>query len=162
MPERFDPRGVPIEDDDDAIARALADVSVPTLVCSLVHLTGDARLLESLPRPNPVYLNEVQGFLSEPDKAAIRARALELIRAFRDSGCRLPPPPPRETIHAMMRYLVGQDVPAEYVPMMLEEMELDGRDQRGFHWHRAVAAEAKAAFPVVVIGGGEAGLLMGI
>lgn len=162
MPERFDPRGLPIRDDDAAIAKALEDVSIPTLILSLIHLSGDASWLEGRLRPQGVFLNEVQGFMSEPDKAAVRARALDLIRAYRDGGCQLPPPPSPETIHEMMRFVVAQDVPAEYVPMMLEEMELDGRDQRGFQWQRPVSEEAKRDFPVVVIGCGEAGLLMGI
>jgi 4-hydroxyacetophenone monooxygenase len=62
----------------------------------------------------------------------------------------------------MMNFLVAGDVPEEYVPMMLEEMELDGSDAREFHWDRPVSAEAKAAFPVVVIGCGMSGLLAAI
>jgi 4-hydroxyacetophenone monooxygenase len=30
----------------------------------------------------------------------------------------------------MMEWLVCEPVPGEYVPMLLEEMELDGRDKR--------------------------------
>ena len=33
--------GEPFEDGDEAIARALEEVSVPALMCSLVHMTGD-------------------------------------------------------------------------------------------------------------------------
>ena len=33
--------GEPFLDDDEAIAAALEDVSVPALLCSLVHMTGD-------------------------------------------------------------------------------------------------------------------------
>ena len=32
MPDRIDPVGIPIHDDDETIARALDDVSVPTMV----------------------------------------------------------------------------------------------------------------------------------
>ena len=162
MSGRVDPAGLPITDDDATIAAALEDVSVPTLMMSMVHMTGDASLLRGPIRPRGVFLNEVQGFLSEAEKAAVRARALEVIKAYRDGGCRLPPPPPAETIHEMMRFLVGGDVPAEYVPMLLEEMELDGRDQREVHWDRPVPEPAKQAFHVVVIGCGLAGLLAAI
>ena len=31
--------------------------------------------------------------MSPEDQAAVRARALEVIRAYRDGGCVLPPPP---------------------------------------------------------------------
>ena len=33
--------GLPFETTDDEIAEALLDVSIPTLMLSLVHLTGD-------------------------------------------------------------------------------------------------------------------------
>ena len=162
MTGRIDPVGLPIADDDATIAAALEDLSIPTLLLSMVHMTGDTSLLEGPLRPRGVFLNEVQGFLSEEDKAAVRARALEVIKAFRDGGCRLPPPPSPETIHAMMCFLVAGDVPEEYVPMMLEEMELDGRDQREFHWDRPPPEEAKQDFHVVVVGCGMAGLLAAI
>ena len=162
MPDRIVPAGRPFDDADAAIAAALEDVSIPTLLVSLVHMTGDTSWLDGPERPQGVYLNEVQGFMSEEAKAAVRARALPAIAAFRDAGCRLPPPPTPETIHRMMSFLVAQEVPAEYVPMMLEEMELEGEDARAFHWDRDVPAEAREAFHVSVIGCGMAGLLAAI
>jgi 4-hydroxyacetophenone monooxygenase len=56
----------------------------------------------------------------------------------------------------MMQWLVCEPVPDEYVPMLLEEMELDGRDAR------ATRTLGRTDFPVVVIGCGESGLLAGI
>ncbi len=153
------PAGEKILDDDATIAAALEDSSVPTLLLSMVHMTGDASLLDGPLRPQGVFLNEVQGFMSEADQAAVRARALQVIKAYRDSGCRLPPAPSPETIHRMMCFLVAGDVPAEYVPMLLEEMELDGRDARAFAWESPVDEAAKRAFHVLVIGCGMSGLL---
>jgi 4-hydroxyacetophenone monooxygenase len=162
MTEKIDPRGIPITDDDASIADALEDVSIPTLLLSMVHMTGDTSILEGPLRPMGVFLNEVQGFMPEEDKAAVREQALEIIKAYRDGGCQLPPPPTGETLRKMMSFLVAQDVPQEYVPMMLEEMELDGEDQREFHWEKNVSDDAKQAFHVVVIGCGEAGLVAAI
>jgi 4-hydroxyacetophenone monooxygenase len=162
MTERIHPAGVRIDDDDATIAAALEDVSIPTLMMSMVHMTGDTSILRGPIRPTGIFLNEVQGFMSEDDKATVRAQALEVIKAYRDGGCELAPPPSPETIHEMMCFMVGGDVPAEYVPMMLEEMELDGTDVREFHWDREVSDEAKQAFHVVVIGGGMSGLLAAI
>lgn len=154
--------GAPITDDDATIAAALQDVSIPALLMSMVHMTGDASILDGPQRPAGVFLNEVQGFMSEEDKAAVRARALEVIAAYRDGGCELPPPPSPETIHAMMKFIVAEDVPPEYVPMMLEEMELDGRDARRVEWGGEVEAARAREFPVVIIGCGMAGLLAAI
>ena len=92
MPERTRPEGLPIRDDDATIAAALEDVSVPALLLSMVHMSGDASLLDGDLRPRGIALNEVQGMMSPEDQASVRARALEVIRAYRDGGCRLPPP----------------------------------------------------------------------
>ncbi len=154
--------GLPIVDDDATIAAALEDVSIPALMMSMVHMSGDPSLLRGKLRPTGVFLNEVQGFMSEEDKAAVRAQALDVIRAYRDGGSKLSLPPSRETIHEMMSFLVAEEVPAEYVPMMLEEMELDGRDAREFHWDSDPPADVVKSFKVIIIGAGMAGVLAGI
>lgn len=153
--------GLPISDDDQAIAKALEDVSVPTLMCSLVHITGDPKWIRGEIKPQGLFLNEVQGFMPEEMQAEARGQALEVIKTYRDGGCQLPPPPSFELIQEMMTYLVCDPVPEEYLPMMLEEMELDGRDARAVDFD-ASTESARAEFPVVVIGCGQSGLLAGI
>ena len=98
--------------------------------------------------------------MSEEDKAEVRALALDVIRAYRDRGCPEPEPVSAELLHEMMSWLVVEDVPREYVPLLLEEMELDGTDARRVPGPSDEAA--RADFPVVVIGAGESGLLAGI
>ena len=151
--------GLPFETPDDEIAEALLDVSIPTLMLSLVHLTGDPELIRGALRPAGLFLNEIQGYLSEEDKAAARDVAVALIAAYRDDGCPEPAPLAPEVIHEMMEWLVCEPVPDEYVEMLLEEMELDGSDRR------AMVADTPLVWdrpPVVVIGCGESGLLAGI
>jgi 4-hydroxyacetophenone monooxygenase len=137
----------------------LLDVSIPTLMLSLVHMSGDPELIRGELKPAGLFLNEVQGYMSEEDKAEVRKVALEVIADYRDRGCPEPEPVSAELLHEMMQWLVCEPVPAEYVPMVLEEMELDGRDARATG---AVAKSAREDFPVVVIGCGESGLLAGI
>ena len=72
--------GLAITDDDATIAAALEDVSIPTLMLSLVHMTGDAALIRGELKPQGLFLNEVQGYMSEPDKAEVRRIALDIIR----------------------------------------------------------------------------------
>lgn len=148
-----------ITEDDAQIAAALEEASIPTLMMSMIHMSGDAGLLDGPIRPVGVYVNEYQGFMSEPDKAAVRAQALEVIRRFRDGGCVLPPPPSAQTIHRMMSFILGQEVAEDYVPMMLEEMELDGVDRRSDAWGDEVDRAARARHRVLVIGGGMSGVL---
>lgn len=151
--------GQPFTATDDEIAEALLDVSIPTLMLSLVHMSGDPSLIRGDLKPAGLFLNEVQGYMSEEDKAAVRKIALEVIADYRDRGCPEPEPVSAELLHEMMQWLVCEPVPAEYVPMVLEEMELDGRDARATG---EVAESAREDFPVVVIGCGESGLLAGI
>jgi 4-hydroxyacetophenone monooxygenase len=147
--------GQPFTTSDEEIAQALLDVSIPTLMLSLVHMSGDPGLIRGELKPAGLFLNEVQGYMSEEDKAAVRKIALEVIADYRDRGCPQPEPIGPELLQEMMQWLVCEPVPPEYVPMLLEEMELDGRDARA-------VPGAPADFPVVVIGCGESGLLAGI
>ncbi|MGB2810782.1 MAG: 4-hydroxyacetophenone monooxygenase, partial [Mycobacterium sp.] len=83
--------GAPFMDSDDEIAAALQDVSIPTLLLSCVHMTDDESvrraILEGPIKPAGLFLNEVQGYMSEEDKAAARTLALDIIRDYRDRGC---------------------------------------------------------------------------
>lgn len=146
---------------DEAIAAALEDLSIPTLVLSMVHMTGDPSWIRGDIRPAGLFLNEVQGFMDENAKARVRAEALDVIRAYRDGGCELPSPPSAELVQEMMAWLVCEPVPDEYVPMMLEELDLDGSDPRGVDWSD-VAPAARADLPVVVVGCGMSGLLAAV
>jgi 4-hydroxyacetophenone monooxygenase len=147
--------GQPFTSSDEEIAQALLDVSIPTLMLSLVHMSGDPSLIRGDLKPAGLFLNEVQGYMSEEDKAAARKIALEVITSYRDRGCPEPEPIGPELLQEMMQWLVCEPVPSEYVPMLLEEMELDGRDARAV---RGTPAD----LPVIVIGCGESGLLAGI
>ncbi len=124
------PHGEPFTTSDAEIAAALLDVSIPTLVMSLVHMTGDPELIRGRLKPAGLFLNEVQGYMSEDDKAEVRTLALDVIKTYRDAGCPEPETISADLLHEMMSWLVVEDVPAEYVPMLMEEMELDGTDAR--------------------------------
>jgi len=152
--------GEPFDTPDEEIARALLDVSVPTLLLSLVHMSGDPGIIRGRLRPAGLFLNEVQGYMTDEDRAEARALALEVIRDYRDRGCPEPEPISADLLHEMMTWLVCEEVPEEYVPLLMEEMELDGRDARRVE--PVGDPDARAAFPVVVIGCGQSGLLAGI
>ena len=146
---------------DEAIAAALDDVSIPTLVLSMVHMTGDPSWIRGDLRPAGLFLNEVQGFMDEAAKASVRAEALEVIKAYRDGGCELPPPPDAALVQEMMTWLVCEPVPDEYVPMMFEELDLDGTDPRRVDWS-PIDPAARADLPVVIVGCGMSGLLAAV
>jgi len=162
MPRALQPVAAPIHEDDAFLAKVLESASIPTLMLSLVHITGDTRLLRGSIRPKPAVMGEGQGFLTQDEKREVRALALQVLAAYRDGGCRPAPLPSHETIHEMMSFLVGEPVSADYVPMMLEELALDGGSARALRWEREVPAATRQAFHVLVIGAGMSGLLAAI
>ena len=156
------PAQQPITEDDAFIAAALEHASVPTLMMSMIHMTGDAGLLRGAIKPHTAVLGEIQGYLEPEQQSQVRRQALEVVKQYRDRGCTLPELPVPDVIRRMMSFLVGQTVPEEYVPMMLEEMNLAGHDSRSLHWRRPVSRQKRERFKVIVIGAGLGGLLAGI
>ena len=47
----------------EALAAALEEVSIPTLLCTMVHITGDPAWVRGYLRPAGLFLNEYQGFM---------------------------------------------------------------------------------------------------
>ena len=150
--------GQPFTTPTTDIAAALEQVSIPTLLLSLVHITGDPRFIRDF-KPAGIFLNEVQGFMSEEDKARARAEALPVITDYRDRGCPEPAPLPPELIREMMDWAVCESVPDDYLALLAEEMDLQGVDPRR---PAPLDSDRAAQVPVVVIGCGESGILAGI
>ena len=161
MPNPHAGRPIGPEVTDADIAAALEDLSVPALLMACVHLCEDdaqrRAILDGPVRPQGLFLNEYQGFMTPEDQAAGRALALDVIRAWRDRGCPEPEPLPPGLLHEMMTWLACDTVGDEYVPMVLEELALDGADSRA-----PEPMAGAAAYPVVIIGCGMSGLLAAI
>src|SRR3979490_1773432 len=98
--------GQPFTTSDVQIAEALLDVSIPTLMLSLVHMSGDPELIRGRLKPAGLFLNEVQGYMTEENRAEARPPALEVIRDSRDRGCPEPEPISAELLHEMMSWIV--------------------------------------------------------
>jgi 4-hydroxyacetophenone monooxygenase len=151
-----------IVESDEVIAAMLEAASIPTLMMSIVHLTGRTDILHGAIRPKPPLMGEVQGYLDDQDKATVRVLALEALKAYRDNGCVLPPAPDAATIHEMMNFMVGETVPDDYVPMMMEEMSLVDRGTAVESSVASIPASALKDFQVLIIGAGMSGLLAGV
>lgn len=152
--------GVPFDDPDEVIRAAVAEASVPALLMSMVHMTGDLDLLDELPGPAALIAMDLQGAMSEPDKQLVRDRAFEVIRDYRDRGC--PPPfvPNTEQFKRMLDVVSAGTVTDEHLDYIAADLRLSDADQCGPPL--ASTPGQRRAFPVVVIGCGEAGLLAGI
>ncbi len=162
MSEHLLPAEKPVTESDEFIAAQLEGASIPTLLMSLIHLTGDTSLLRGTIRPKVVMMGGFQGDLSEADQASVRRMALKALADYRDRGCTLPPQPSPQLVQEMMNFMVGERVGDEYVPMMLEELALDGNDSRAPRWSHPVPAAVREQFHVLVIGAGMSGLLQAL
>jgi len=156
------PAEQPITESDEVIERALQHAGIPALMMSMIHMSGDSSLLDGPIRPNTAILGEIDGFLPPKQQAEVRRQALQVVKQFRDNQCQLPKLPDAETVRRMMSFMVGEHVPEEYVPMMMEEMNLAGEDSRALHWASEVPQSQRQQFPVIVIGAGVGGILAGI
>ncbi|MGA2303319.1 MAG: NAD(P)/FAD-dependent oxidoreductase [Acidimicrobiales bacterium] len=160
-PVRNPHAGQPFSDDDDAIAAALADVSIPALLCSLVHMTGDPAWVRGPHQPAYCTSVDFQGGMSETDLAEVRRLALPAIGAFRDAGC-VPHALSEDVLAELMEFMARQPVEGTMRGMFLEELQFDGLDARAITWGDEIPEGVRATSPVVVIGAGESGLLAGI
>jgi 4-hydroxyacetophenone monooxygenase len=151
-----------IKDDDTAIAAALADVSVPALMASVVQITGDLSYVRGPIRPREFVMNEFQGKLREEEKDELRRAALNVICAWRDAGCPPPKPPGKELIREIMDWIACEGVPDDYAQMYMEELDLAGENPRAIAQTSTDEGLPEPDFLVLVIGCGEAGLLAGI
>lgn len=149
--------GEPFTTASSEIAAALEQVSIPTLLLSCVHLTGDPRFIREF-KQNGIFLNEIQGFMSEEDKARARAEALPVIVDYRDRGCPEPAPLPAELVKEMLDWAACETVPDTYLGLLAEELDLSGADPRS----PAPLGPSAADLPVVVVGCGESGILAGV
>ena len=156
--------GVPFTESDAAIAAALQDVSVPALLMSCVHMTDDDAVRRSI-LDGPL----TTGRAVPQRGAGLHVRggqgrgprlALGIIADYRDRGCPEPEPVDAATLHRMMNWIAAAEVPDEYVPMMLEEMDLDGADAREEPLRQRSGGAPR--LPVLVIGAGQSGILAAI
>jgi 4-hydroxyacetophenone monooxygenase len=153
--------GQPFDDGDEAIAAALEEVSVPALLASLVHMTGDPSWVRGDIQPNVGMSLDIQGGMSEEDMAEVRRRALPAIAAYRDGGC-VPVELSDDLLLEMMGFLGRRPVEGTLAGLLLDDLQFGGGDSGTITWGDEISEDQKAASPVVVIGCGMGGILAGI
>ncbi|MGK2909492.1 MAG: flavin-containing monooxygenase [Sphingobium sp.] len=152
----------PISNDDAFIAKALQDASIPALMASISHLAGDMQVWEIgiSPAAAPFGPVDVDG-LTEEQRETVRAKALELLIAYRDRGSPTLPLFDKETLLRMMRLVVGDAVTDDYLPLLLADARIDDQIIAPRAWSAAMNEKA-GDFSVVIVGAGMSGILMAI
>ncbi len=146
--------------DEDEVLRALADAHIPSLAMSLIHMTGDASLLETVPLPVYEFWGDGQGNILPDTQEAIRVRAAKALQAW-TQGDR-PPAPDDATLARMMSFIAGMEIPAHYLPMLREELGIAARDTRAIDPSDPALRAAAGKLKVLIVGAGMSGLLSAI
>ncbi|MCB1644540.1 MAG: NAD(P)/FAD-dependent oxidoreductase [Pseudomonadales bacterium] len=147
---------------DEEIAAALQEADIPSLMTALVHITGDPGIIRGSIRPDAGFFGAPQGGIPEDQQQQIREQALQVLIAWRDGDGKLPPKPAGNVIREMMNFIVGEDLPDEYIGFLESELAMNGEDAYAQPAIEAVSGEKRAAFPVLIIGSGMSGILAGI
>ena len=143
------------------ISLAIKSASFPVLAATLVHVVGDIKILDDLPKPRMAMLGEIQGYFTEQDKQLIKSIALPLLeKYFLDTELKDFYIPSDDEMHKIMNYIVGAEVSEDYVPMMLDEINL--RPSKSIKNTAAPNKRDIKDFSALIIGAGMSGILMGI
>jgi 4-hydroxyacetophenone monooxygenase len=153
---------LPIASSDDTIREALDSAHLPSLIAALVHITGDASLVKGEIKPVYDFFGDGQGGLTEQQRAQTKERALAALKTHRDRGHKLPPQPSFDDVRAMMNFVAGADIPDHYVPFLIEELALEGRDPKEPRWPETITEARRKDFHVLIVGAGMSGILAAI
>ena len=150
-----------MNDISNKIKWAIEKADIPILLMVLYHFTGDKKWLN--PPFKPVldfsFFAHESGGLDSALQSQVRSAALDLLNKFFVSG-KLPDLKiSDETYLEMMSTCVGEDVPEEYLNMMLEEMQLK---ERYGSWKEKPDNNTLTTKNVIIIGAGVSGMLMGV
>ncbi|QMW22897.1 flavin-containing monooxygenase [Sandaracinobacteroides saxicola] len=135
-----------------AFELALVSTHLPTLAVVTVQASGDPSLLDA---ETPVYdfFGDGMGGFSDEFASHIRNEADRVLWPIITGAAQPAPLPDDAMLKRMVIWLAGGEVPDHYLPFLLEELALDGRDRR------APAAIEARKLSAIVCGAGMSGLL---
>jgi 4-hydroxyacetophenone monooxygenase len=160
-------------DESYRFAEAVASANVPTLLMVLVQLTGDQKWLHApyLPIRSRGLSDNETGGLSEDIQATVRSEALTAILAWRAGAPVVIPTPSDGLLISMMSVAMGEEVPAEYAPMIAGELGLgrgadvaggsgvsNGARNAGGGSTVGATTRPPEGFRAIIIGGGISGI----
>lgn len=144
-----------LTDESEGLLAALEDADVKTLLMVLVHITKDEQMLREI---SP-YITGAWDFMHEIPEDLQRRIRTTLARVLRERGSTDVSAPAPELVHRMMETCVGQKVPSEYVPMILERFAFTDRPAAAEDGSDGRAGKNRATgMKVIVIGAGMSGI----
>lgn len=143
--------------DDTALARAIEDAELPALLIALAHLEGDGAILRPSLKPMVGMLDGPQGGYTDEQIAEARGLAFDALKRWRDAGCPAPAAPTEAQLREWMSFAVDAERLDETLPLLLDELSLDGPATRAPKWTKAEVAPDRD-FTVAIVGAGMSGL----
>lgn len=138
----------------------LEDAHIVPMAMALIHLSGDLGILDEI----APYIRDAWDYTAKvPEETAARLRgrlAAELAR-IEAGGEPALPDPDQGLLHRMMSVAVAEDVPEEYIPMVLEQMGLTFEAEPA-PAEQAEPVRAPAGFRVAIVGAGASGICAAI
>ncbi len=147
--------------DDALMTQALDGADLAPMLMALVHLTGEEHWLDEV----APHITGPWNFMENaPDalKQRLRDRLRAALHDYAASNRELPAEPPPHLLRRMLSAGVGQEVPEEYLPLILEETAQDQVDPKTVPWRARPDDARLAAFHTVIVGAGVSGLCMAI
>lgn len=141
----------------ETLPAAVGHANLPTLACTLVHLTGQVKWI----RP-PFRFGRVRGMddnetgdLAPEQQEEIRAAAIEAIAAYLCGAPVKLADPGDELLLEMMSAMLGESIPPAYVPMIRHELNLASHPgPRG----SSGPTKVPPGFSALIIGAGISGI----
>ncbi|MFO0690019.1 MAG: NAD(P)/FAD-dependent oxidoreductase [Myxococcota bacterium] len=145
-----------------SIESAVAEASLPALMMAMVHLTGDASLLDGPIRPKHATMFDTEAGIAPDDAARVRRQAAAVIRDYVAKGRPPLAPLPKPLVERMLAFaLADESIQPNAVGFLLEELALGGSDPRRLDIDPRALARRGGDFRVVIVGAGMSGLLLG-
>jgi 4-hydroxyacetophenone monooxygenase len=150
-----------VAEDPQRLDAHLAQLDPVPLLLVYTHLSGDETLLERF-RPHIKGAWSFEVDVPEDLQAELRAKTIATFREYAENDRPLPAAPDMDRLQRMCDVAVGQPVPSEYLPMVLEELNFDKTDAKSVRWRKPVPQAVLDRYHVLVIGSGYSGLAMAI
>jgi 4-hydroxyacetophenone monooxygenase len=115
--------------DETALKSALSDADIAPMLMVLAQLSGDLDILDEV----APHIHGAWSFLESVPKELkqkVRDRLVAVLKDYATTGREAPQHIPAEILQKLMSAGVGQMVPEEYIPLLMEETGLGREDTR--------------------------------
>jgi 4-hydroxyacetophenone monooxygenase len=142
---------------DATIEDAVAHGDPMVLRGLLYQLTGDPELAILAVKTVTLGLMDSVVPAGDPEIATVRRKAVDFLKAYRDSGAGVIDPGPSDRLRTAIDLVFGTEIPDASQSWVREELALDPW-ARELKWQQVPDPERLAGFSVIVVGTGMGGL----